>query len=442
MSPQESTPLMTLNDDSKTPLPTSLSMECDDQPSDGKLKMFYTAGVAAAAVALSAALIISRHHKGSSPSSSSLRAQMQPIGPYKLLECQEGKEFFDFYDFYEGPDSLGSAGYNTYVGKERALEQGLVNVTEDELTDDSFIFMKSAPTALGPRESIRLEGKTRFERGLFLLDLEHMPVGCGVWPAFWLTDEDHWPLHGEIDVVEGVNYQTSAKTALHTSESCSMYAHVPRWSWTGAWDNATGIPDTFTGELMTDTHVPADNCWNMAPHQWANQGCVAVDTRNDTIGQPLNRRGGGVYALEWDPANGYIKSWVFHHHYMPDNLQDSVDTAKSASEDRVLPDPSTWGAPYAYFAIGDRSGCAADHFQNMRLVFNLAFCGTVSGNRYFTDCPAQAKLVRVKEDPVQSCNAYIDSDPEELEEEAYWKIRGVYVYERDLIANAKTNATN
>jgi hypothetical protein len=213
-----------------------------------------------------------------------------------------------------------------------------------------------------------------------------------------------------------------------------MYAHVPRWSWTGEWDNATGIPDTFTGKLMTDTYVPADNCWNMAPHQWANQGCVAVDTRNDTIGQPLNRRGGGVYALEWDPANGYIKSRVFHHHYMPDNLQDSVDTAKSAYKNRVLPDPSTWGAPYAYFAIGDRSGCATDHFQNMRLVFNLAFCGAVSGNRYFTDCPAQAKLVRVKEDPVQSCNAYIGSEPEELEEEAYWKIRGVYVYERELIA--------
>jgi hypothetical protein len=424
MPPLESTPLMTPNDDTKNPVPTSLSMDCEDQPSDAKLSLLFTAGMAAAAVAGIALLSVSltsRIHR-----SSPLRAQMQPIGPYKLLECQEGQEFFDFYDFYQGPDSLGSAGYNTYVSKERALQQGLVNVTEDE----KFIFIKSAPTAQGPRESIRLEGKTRLNRGLFLLDLEHMPAGCGVWPAFWLTDEEHWPQNGEIDIVEGVNYQTSAKTALHTSESCSMYAHVPKWSWTGVWDNATGIPDTFTGELMTDTHVPADNCWNMAPHQWANQGCVAVDTRNDTIGQPLNRRGGGVYALEWDPANGYIKSWVFHQHYMPDNLQDSVDTAKLSGR-AVLPDPSTWGAPYAYFAIGDRSGCAADHFQNMRIVFNLAFCGTVSGNRYFTDCPAQAKQFKVKEDPVQSCNAYIDSEPEELEE-AYWKIRGVHVYEREL----------
>jgi hypothetical protein len=178
------------NDDSEIPLPTSLSMDCDDQTSDVNFRKFYTAGVAAAVVAgiaLLLATLTSRRH------------QMQPFGPYKLLECQEGQEFFDFYDFYEGPDSLGSAGYNTYVGKERALQQGLVNITEDELTDDSsFIFMKSAPTASGPRESIRLEGKTRFERGLFLLDLEHMPAGCGVWPAFWLTDEANWPVNGEI----------------------------------------------------------------------------------------------------------------------------------------------------------------------------------------------------------------------------------------------------
>ena len=45
----------------------------------------------------------------------------------------------------------------------------------------------------GNRESVRLEGKRRFDRGLFILDVEHMPSGCGVWPAWWLTDEEAWP---------------------------------------------------------------------------------------------------------------------------------------------------------------------------------------------------------------------------------------------------------
>jgi beta-glucanase (GH16 family) len=149
------------------------------------------------------------------------------------VECQEGAAFLDAYDFYDGADSLGSAGYNTYVSQKRAQQVGIVNITND------YVYMSSAPTTKGPRESIRLEGKKRYNRGLFLLDLEHMPAGPGVWPAWWLTDEDAWPNHGEIDIVEGINNQTLAKTALHTSAQCSMYAQVPSWSKTGTWDRAS-----------------------------------------------------------------------------------------------------------------------------------------------------------------------------------------------------------
>lgn len=59
----------------------------------------------------------------------------------------------------------------------------------------------------------------------------------------------------------------------------------------------------------------------------------------------------------------------------------------------------------------------------MRLVFNLAFCGSVAGNRFQLDCPKIAKEFK-------TCNDWVKSDPDELKE-AYWKIRGVYVYERE-----------
>jgi hypothetical protein len=68
----------------------------------------------------------------------------------------------------------------------------------------------------------------------------------------------------------------------------------------------------------------------------------------------------------------------------------------------------------------------------MRIVFNLAFCGNVAGNRFITECPDEAAQFNVTNDPVKTCNAYIKSDPKALEEEAYWKIGGVYVYEREL----------
>lgn len=71
------------------------------------------------------------------------------------------------------------------------------------------------------------------------IDVRHMPAGCGVWPAFWLTDEANWPVHGEIDIVEGVNYQDVAKTALHSTKGCSMN-DIPLGTMTGGWDTAQG----------------------------------------------------------------------------------------------------------------------------------------------------------------------------------------------------------
>ena len=132
---------------------------------------------------------------------------MVPTGPYKLVQAQEGNNFFSFYDFYDGPDSLGSAGYNTYVSEQKAKEQDIATVTTetDPRTgeDVDFVYMSSAPTKEGPRDSVRLEGKKRFDRGLFILDVRHMPDGAGVWPAFWMTDEAVWPRNGEVDILEG-----------------------------------------------------------------------------------------------------------------------------------------------------------------------------------------------------------------------------------------------
>jgi hypothetical protein len=294
----------------------------------------------------------------------------EPVGPYKLIERQEGMDFFDYYTFYEGPDSVGSNGYLNYVSEEMALRLGIANVTleEDEMKTGTlnistrrkteslnntspFIYMKSSPTPDGPRNSIRLEGKRRFFRGLFIIDLRHMPAGCGVWPAFWLTDESNWPTGGEIDVVEGVNYQSVAKTALHSTKGCSM-DDIPQGTKTGTWDTSIGIPNKKTG-IPDMTMRYATNCFVYDPHQWLNQGCVAVDKEGGTLGAPVNEKGGGVYALEWDPINRHIRTWVFTPHTkVPDNLRDAIETASEDEEHRVLPDPNEWPLPYGYFAIG------------------------------------------------------------------------------------------
>ena len=50
----------------------------------------------------------------------------------------------------------------------------------------------------GPgRPSVRLTSNNNYTHGLFILDLSHMPFGCGTWPAFW-TFGPSWPNNGEI----------------------------------------------------------------------------------------------------------------------------------------------------------------------------------------------------------------------------------------------------
>ena len=71
--------------------------------------------------------------------------------------------------------------------------------------------MKSDSTNIVPdnargRDSIRINSKEAFLDSIIVLDIKHMPVGCGTWPAFWtLSQAGPWPQGGEIDIIEGGN---------------------------------------------------------------------------------------------------------------------------------------------------------------------------------------------------------------------------------------------
>ncbi|KAL9016720.1 MAG: hypothetical protein Q9185_005957 [Variospora sp. 1 TL-2023] len=66
------------------------------------------------------------------------------------------------------------------------------------------------------RKSVRLTSKASYNHALIVIDIAHMPANiCGVWPAFWTTGPN-WPSSGEIDIVEGVNTQSTNKITLHS----------------------------------------------------------------------------------------------------------------------------------------------------------------------------------------------------------------------------------
>ena len=58
--------------------------------------------------------------------------QHTPVMPIWIKSfLRSSVEIFDYYKFYEGQDSVGSNGFHTYVGQQRAMDLGILNLTMD-----------------------------------------------------------------------------------------------------------------------------------------------------------------------------------------------------------------------------------------------------------------------------------------------------------------------
>ena len=92
-------------------------------------------------------------------------------------------------------------------------------------------------------------------------------------------------------MVEGVNHQVTAKTALHTVEGYCM-ENAPL----GTMTRLVGLCCWCTRSINGCTR------WVYSPHQWLIQGCSVVDSGNERIGAPLNDKGGGGLRVGMGPG--------------------------------------------------------------------------------------------------------------------------------------------
>jgi len=231
------------------------------------------------------------------------------------------------------------------------------------------------------RDSVRITTKSSWtvRQGsptyLFALDLEHMPTGCGTWPAWWFVGPN-WPNGGEIDVLEGINVDQKDQSTLHTSRGCELQS----------------------GYHGTGTATNHPNCTSDGKD---NTGCGIVGAPG-SFGSSFNNNRGGVYAMVWDHQQ--IRVWFFHRNAIPSDLGAGSTTAN----------PSNWGNPVALWQLG--SNCSPDHFHNMNMVFDLTFCGDWAGSAFGSDCPNKGK-----------CNDFVQNNPSAFVE-SYWIINFVKVF--------------
>jgi hypothetical protein len=150
---------------------------------------------------------------------SSLMSSARADSDFYLQDEWIGDGFFQGWNWETMNDP--THGRVNYVGQAEAqsknLTYGAVSSLPHSTLARSFFFIAEGgkffmraddwsivpPSARG-RDSIRISSQNAYDEAVIVLDVEHMPTGCGTWPAFWtLSQTGPWPHGGEIDIIEG-----------------------------------------------------------------------------------------------------------------------------------------------------------------------------------------------------------------------------------------------
>jgi hypothetical protein len=228
------------------------------------------------------------------------------------------------------------------------------------------------------RDSNRIRSKQAFDESVVILDLEHMPYGCGTWPAFWTTSQKGpWPTGGEIDVLEvpcaflalfrcvdNVCGTTRACTRrTKTRFPCTPFQAVPcRERDTNSRGYTVCCAIEFVADPRAYRETISTNCDAEVNN---NQGCKTQDVLSTSYGEGFNSNGGGIFALERSKKDG-IKVW-----FWPRDLTRTVPFDILNDRDGVHPEE--WAIPTAYFPTGDNCDYE-EYFDAHKIIFDLTFC--------------------------------------------------------------------
>ncbi|KAI9710270.1 MAG: hypothetical protein M1820_002764 [Bogoriella megaspora] len=313
---------------------------------------------------------------------------------YTLQHDYTSNDFFGNFSFMTDPDPThGTVMYVDQATASQGWKGGdpLIKQNSDgswHMAADSQATM----TGSDGRPSVRITSNYKYNSGLFILQLSHMPgAECGSWPAFWLLGSAAtWPAAGEVDIIEGVNNQIGNDMTLHTSPGCKI--------------ENNGLFNGILNEQKIDCNGGggADGCQIMDQKD--------APTAQNSFGSGFNANGGGIYATEWNTDN--FKIWFFP--------KGSPHTENALSD---TPDPSQWSSPIAAFTFGGSCN-VPEHFVDQQIVFDLTFCGDWAGRTTSADdgwnlnsCSSNG-----------ACPAYVQGHPEAFTN-AYWTINSLKVYQ-------------
>jgi hypothetical protein len=384
--------------------------------------------------------------------------------------------------------------------------------------------------------TVRLSSRKLFRGGLFIFDVEHIPVGCGIWPALWLNgfvgslDQYHakkdtslykegmeklvktttggienytnktcddknnnsildqnltewvgkpvyvgnWPMGGEIDIIEQVNFSKTNLISIHGGSNCEVSADLKDTNWAQDWIEKDtkkyenlGLRSICNDPGCKDTIDNQDTKFNdryTCPSKSTNNaGNSQIIVKDGGYGEEFNKLDGGVYVTQWIPQERIYVWWYPRSKFTKSNLSQYKGPLSNN------PDPKNWDSYnkndgtkilVASYNLNDenamKKGCDLN-FQ--AIILNITVNGGWSSGTFPAYCSQSessdpsnflkkcinASVKRAQNnqdgstDPETGCydgaknptpnGRGIDSEPV-FYEEAYFKIRNIKVYQR------------
>jgi len=294
---------------------------------------------------------------------------------YAVTDTFQGTDFFNDFTYETAADP--THGLVEYVSLQTAQSLGLATVSGNNFilrADDTTVLTNGAG-----RKSVRIQSNKQWDNHVSIFNVEHMPQGCGTWPAIWELG-DNWPNGGEVDIVEGVNDVAPNSVTLHTSADCTMPA-----------------TRSMTGKSLSTDCDANDN---------GNAGCGVGITDANSYGPGFNANGGGFYAME--RTADFVKVWFWARN------DASVPAEVSSGSGSI--DTDNWGTPDAFFP---NTSCDIDsHFGPANIIINLTFCGDWAGSASVyssSGCPS-------------TCTDYVSNNPSAFNN-AYFQLAWAKVYQ-------------
>ncbi|VDB91565.1 unnamed protein product [Peniophora sp. CBMAI 1063] len=298
-------------------------------------------------------------------------------GTFGISDSYEGEDFINDWNCMAIDDP--NHGTVNYVSQSTAISQGLVFSSGSNFTlraDDTNV----VSTSSSGRSSVRIQSPHAYNSHVTVINLEHMPKGCGTWPAIWEVGPS-WPFDGEVDIVEGSNDIVKPNQAtLHTGPGCT-------------------IPTSgdFSGSVIT-TDCDSSNDVNN------NIGCAIKFSAPNSYGHDFNLNQGGFFASERSTTEVKVWFWARNANNIPSDVLQGSNTI----------DTDNWGKPQAFFP--DTQCDIGSHFSNNNIIINLNFCGDLAANTYAASgCPG-------------TCDNFVRNNPAAMNN-AYFNIMWLKVYE-------------